>query len=123
MRPASNGGTGAGSSQILLAPKAQKELGKALEALRANKPAEARSHLDAAYRLAPNHPAANYLFGVYYFQMKDQEKAKSHWTKALEFDPKHVCALLSLSEALMREQKLPDAVSHVKPAVEACAHS
>ena len=32
MRPASNGGTGAGSSQILLAPKAQKELGKALEA-------------------------------------------------------------------------------------------
>ncbi|PYT91631.1 MAG: hypothetical protein DMG36_17495 [Acidobacteria bacterium] len=119
MRPALNGGAGAGSARILLAPKAQKELGKALEALRANKPAEARSHLDAAYRRAPNHPAVNYLFGVYYFQTKDQEKAKSHWTKALEFDPKHQGALLSLSEALMREQKLPDAESYVKRAVEA----
>lgn len=119
MRAASSGQTGAGSPRILLAPKAQKELGKALEALRANKPEAARSHLDAAYRKAPNHPAVNYLFGVYYFQMKDQEKAKSHWTKALEFDPKHLGALLSLSEALIREQKLPDAESYGKRALEA----
>src|SRR5690348_6997523 len=38
MRPASDGDVGAGSPQMLLAPKAQKELAKALEALRANKP-------------------------------------------------------------------------------------
>src|ERR1051325_8733486 len=37
MRRASNGKTGAGSLQMLLAPKTQKELGKALEALRVNK--------------------------------------------------------------------------------------
>lgn len=123
MRPASNGNTGAGSPRILLAPKAQKELGKALEALRGNKPADARSHLEAAYRLAPNHPAVNYLYGVYYLQMKDQEKAKSYWTKALEFEPKHVSALLSLSEALLREQKIPDAESYVKKAVEADPNS
>jgi tetratricopeptide (TPR) repeat protein len=104
--------------KILLAPKAQKELGKALEALRANKPGDARAHLEAAYRMAPNHPAVNYLFGVYFLQMKDQEKARSYWTKTLEFDPKNVSALLSLSEALMREQKLPDAESYVKRAVE-----
>jgi tetratricopeptide (TPR) repeat protein len=119
MRPASNGETGAGSPRMLLAPKAQKELGKALEALRSNKPADARSHLDAAYRKAPNHPAVNYLFGVYFLQMKDQEKAKSYWTKTLEFDPKHLGALLSLSEALMREKKLPDAESYGKRALEA----
>ena len=123
MRPASDGHAGAGSPQMLLAPKAQKELGKALEALRANKPGDARSHLEAAYRMAPNHPAVNYLYGVYFLQMKDQEKAKSYWTKALEFNPKHVSALLSLSEALMREQKLPDAESYVKRAVEADPNS
>jgi tetratricopeptide (TPR) repeat protein len=123
MRPESNGEKGSGSSQILLAPKAQKELGKALEALRANKPGDARGHLEAAYRKAPNHPAVNYLYGVYFFQMKDQEKAKSYWSKTLEFDPKHVSALLSLSEALMREQKLPDAESYVKRAVEADPNS
>jgi len=120
---ASNEGAGAGSSRMLLAPKVQKELGKALEALRANKPEDARGHLEAAYHRAPNHPAVNYLYGVYFLQMKDQEKAKSYWTKTLEFDPKHVSALLSLSEALIREQKLPDAESYVKRAVEADPNS
>ena len=123
MKAASNGDAGAGSSRILLAPKAQKELGKALEALRANKPGEAREHLEAAYRRAPNHPAVNYLYGVYFLQMKDQEKAKSYWRKTLEFDPKHVSALLSLSEALIREQKLPDAESYAKRALEADPNS
>ena len=123
MKAASNQEARAGSSRILLAPKAQKELGKAVEALRANKPEEARGHLEAACRRAPNHPAVNYLYGVYFFQMKDQEKAKSYWTKTVEFDPKHVPALLSLSEALMREQKLPDAESYVKRAVEADPNS
>lgn len=123
MRPSSNENTGAGSPQILLAPKAQKELAKAVEALGANKPRDARSHLEAAYRLAPNHPAVNYLYGVYFLQMKDQEKAKSYWTKALEFNPKHVSALISMSEALLREQKIPDAESYVKKAVEADPNS
>ena len=122
MKP-SNEHVGAGSSRMLLAPKAQKELGKALEALRANKPEDARGHLEAAYQRAPNHPAVNYLYGVYFLQMKDQEKAKSYWRKTLEFDPKHVSALLSLSEALIREQKLPDAESYVKRAVEADPNS
>ena len=119
MQPASNGGKGAGPLQMLLAPKAQKELAKALEALRANKPEAARSHLEEAYRRAPNHPAVTYLYGVYFFQMKEQERAKFCWEKTIEFDPKHVSALLSLSEVMMREQKVPDAESYVKRAVEA----
>lgn len=123
MRPATNGKTVAISSEILLAPKARKELGKALEALRATKPEQARSHLEAAYRKAPNHPSVNYLYGVYFLQMKDQEKAKSYWAKALEFDPKNVSALLSLSEALEREQKLTEAEAYVKRAVEAAPSS
>jgi tetratricopeptide (TPR) repeat protein len=123
MRPAPIGKTGPGSSQILLAPKAQKELSKALEALRVNKPEQARSHLEAAYAKAPNHSAVNYLYGVYFLQIKDQEKAKSYWEKALEFDPKHVSALLSLSEALMREQKLTDAETYAKRAAEAAPNS
>src|SRR5215831_11256370 len=92
MRRASNGKTGAGSLQIILAPKAQKELGKALEALRVNKLEQARTHLEAAYRKAPNHPAVNYLFGVYFRQMQDLEKAMGFWTKTLEFDPNHALA-------------------------------
>jgi len=119
MRRTSNGKTGAGSLQMVLAPKTQKELGKALEALRVNKLDQARSHLEAAYRKAPNHPAVNYLFGVYFQQIQDLEKATAFWTQTLEFDPNHVLALLSLSEALMREARLHEAEMYVSRAVEA----
>lgn len=119
MQPASNGETAAGSLQAPLAPKTQKELGKALEALRVNKPEQARSHLEAAYRKAPNSPAVNYLFGVYFQQKEDLEKAISYWTKTLEFDPKHVSALLSLSEALMREIRFHEAEMYAAQAVAA----
>lgn len=107
------------SDQVLLAPKIQKELGKALEALRINKLEQARSHLEVAYHKAPNHPAVNYLFGVYFLQMGDQETAKSYWTKTLEFNPKHVSALLCLTEALIREKRLPEAEMYATRAVEA----
>src|SRR5438046_10718431 len=63
MKAASNADAGAGFSSMLLAPKAQKELGKALEAPRANKREEARGHLEGAYTRAPKHPAVNYLHG------------------------------------------------------------
>jgi len=119
MRRASNGKSGAGSLQMVLAPKIQKELGKALEALRVNKLEQARSHLEAAYRKAPNYPAVTYLFGVYFQQMQDQEKAITFWTKTLEFDSNHALALLSLSEALLREARLNEAEMYVRRAVEA----
>src|SRR4029077_4684014 len=119
MRRASNGKTDVGSLQMLLAPKTQKELGKALEALRVNKLEQARSHLEAAYRKAPNHPAVNYLFGVYFQQMQDLEKAIPFWMQTLEFEPNNILALLSLSETLMREARLHEAEMYVSRAVEA----
>jgi len=84
-----------------LAPKAQKALGKAIELLRNNKPGEARSNLEAAYRIAPRSAEVNYLYGVYSLQMSDKAQAKSYWTKSLELYPNHYRALLSLSQALL----------------------
>jgi len=107
------------SNQVVLAKKIQRELGRALEALRNGKPEQALSHLEAAYRAAPNHPAVNYLFGVYFQKIMDCQGAISHWTKTIEFDPKHVLALLSLSEALMYEDRLPEAGMYATRAVEA----
>jgi len=107
------------SNQVVLAPKIQRELGRALEALRNAKPEQALSHLEAAYRAAPNHPAVNYLFGVYCQKIMDHQGAISHWTKTIEFDPKHVLALLSLSEALTYEGRLPEAGMYATRAAEA----
>lgn len=120
MQPESPGG---GAAPVvpgppILAPKAQKELGKALEALRAGKSAEARTHLDAVYRLAPSHPDVNFLFGVYSSQVNDWRQAKSYWEKAIALYPEHLLAQVFLSDALLRENKPADAIPHLKKALE-----
>jgi tetratricopeptide (TPR) repeat protein len=101
-----------------LTPNAQKEMGKALEALRANKLREARSHLDAAYRLAPTSADVNYVFGVYSSQANNVNQAKSYWAMALELNPKHVSALLALSELLLRQKKPAEALPLLQRAAE-----
>ena len=121
MRPASSGVSAAPVAKSgfpILTPKAERHLGKALEALRANKPAEARSHLDEAQRLAPNHPEVDYLFGVYWEQMRDLEQTKAYFIKAINAYPSHVRALISLSEVLLNEGKNDDAQGYLKRAVE-----
>src|SRR5258707_10130621 len=98
-----------GEDYPILGSRLQKELGKALEGLRANKPADARSHLEAVYRSAPGDADANFLFGVYSSQMNDWVHARSYWQKVLSLSPNHLGALLSLGGALMRESKPNDA--------------
>jgi tetratricopeptide (TPR) repeat protein len=102
-----------------LAPKAQKAVGKAIESLRSNKLPEARSQLETAYRVAPTSAEVNYLFGVYSLQMSDRVQAKSYWTKTLELYPNHYRALLSLSQALLDEDKPGEALPYLKRAVRA----
>ncbi len=120
LRPESSdsGATPVSPGPPLLAPKAHKELGKALEALRAGKLAEARKHLDAVYRLAPSHPDVNFLFGVYSSQVNDWRQAKSYWEKAIAFYPQHLFAQISLGDALLRENKPADAIPHLEKALE-----
>ena len=101
-----------------LAPKAQKEIGKALELLRAQKVADARNHLDAANRAAPNQGEVQYLYGVYEKQAGNAEQAKAYWLKAVEYSPKHLLALISLADALLRENRETEALPYATRAVE-----
>jgi tetratricopeptide (TPR) repeat protein len=108
-----------GEDHPVLGFKLQKELGKALEALRANKPADARHHLDAVYRSAPGDADANFLFGVYSSQLNDWVHARSYWEKVLALFPNHLGALLSLGGALMQDSKPNEAAHYLIRAVEA----
>jgi tetratricopeptide (TPR) repeat protein len=119
LQPGSSSGDAAPAAGIAsMKPKAQKEMAKATEALRANKPALARTHLDALNRMAPNQPEVSYLFGVYAAQLNDEAQAKSYWTKTLQLNPKHFRTLLSLSEISIREKKPTEAVEYMTRATE-----
>ncbi len=120
LEPASEGEDASADLEFAaLAPKAQKEVGKAIEALQSKKPSGARTHLEAAYRAAPKSAEVSYLFGVYSSQVKDVAQAKTYWTKALEIYPKHYRALVSLSQAFLDEKKPGDALPLLDRAVKA----
>jgi tetratricopeptide (TPR) repeat protein len=103
----------------VLAPNAQKELSKALEAIRENKPAEARKHLEKLSRAAPANPDVNFLWGGYYYQINDWTNAKSYWRKALQIYPRHVSSLAALAQVALREGDMPAAIGYYGRAVEA----
>jgi tetratricopeptide (TPR) repeat protein len=100
-------------------PKAQKEIGKALEALQTNKPNNARTHLEQAQRAAPDSAEVEYLFGVYATRINNPVEAQSHWNKALALNPKHLSALIEVGQELLNEKRVPEAVSYGNRAVEA----
>jgi tetratricopeptide (TPR) repeat protein len=99
-----------------LGTKWQKELGKAIEALRVQKTNEARASLEKIEKVAPQNPEVQYLFGVCEQIQKNDEKAKAYWTKTLELAPQHYRALMSMSEALVEENQLGEAVSYLERA-------
>src|SRR5580692_6714007 len=102
-----------------LAPKTQREVGKALEELRANKPNDARKYLEAAQKGAPTSAEIEYLFGVYSLQVNDPVQAKAYWMKTLELNPIHLSALLAVGQDLLQENKSTEAMPYLTRAAEA----
>jgi tetratricopeptide (TPR) repeat protein len=102
-----------------LKPKAQKELSKAMEQLRANDLPKAHGHLEAVYRMAPDHAEVNYLMGTYSSRVNEPEQARTYWTKTIQLDPKHEGALLALSEVLLHDNKPAEAIPLLNRAVAA----
>jgi Tfp pilus assembly protein PilF len=111
------------SGPPILAPGAQKELNKAMEALRAEKPDEAKKHLDKAVHSAPANPDVNYILGMYYVQEKDYAHAEEYWKKAVQIYPLHVYSLSALGSLETNNGKIEDAIGYFKRAVQASPES
>src|SRR5712692_4454215 len=103
----------------ILAPNAEKEVTKALEDLRANKPDDARKHLEKAAHLAPSHPDVSYVWGMYYAQVKDFAKAEVYWEKAVHISPRHVFSLAALAQLALQNTDYPTATGYLLRASEA----
>lgn len=109
----------ASSGLPVLAPKAQKEVGKGLEALRKNRIQEAQKHLQAAHRLAPGNPDVNYLLGVVLAVSGNLAEAQSYWQNALSLYPQHAASLLALGETSAHQGDLSGALAYLKRAAQA----
>jgi tetratricopeptide (TPR) repeat protein len=108
---------------VVLAPKAQKETNKGMEAFQANKLDEAIKHLDAAHRLAPNHPDISYMLAMVYEKKNDTASARKYWDEALQAEPKHISSLLACGDILLRQNDVPGARKYLDKAVEVAPNS
>jgi len=118
MSPLSAENAAASVGLFSLPAKTQREVSKALEDLRANKPNDARKHLENAQKSAPTSAEIAYLFGVYSSQVKDQAQARVYWGKALELNPKNLSALLAAGQDLLEQNKSPEAIPLLTRATE-----
>lgn len=107
----------------ILAPNAQKELNKALESVRGDKLEEARKSLEKVTRGAPSNPDLNYLWGMYYAQKKDWNRAGGYWEKAIQVYPRHAFSLGALGHLAEQNGDLPAAIDFFARAAEALPSS
>jgi len=82
--------------------KARKEVQRAVRALKSNDLKQARKHLDAAYKIAPENADINFFLGYLEFQQRTYRPAQNYLAKAVTRDPKNVQALTLLGQARMR---------------------
>jgi tetratricopeptide (TPR) repeat protein len=106
------------SGPPVLAPGPAKELSKAMELLRADKPDEAKKHLDKAVHSAPANPDVNYFLGFYYAQQKDFAHAEEYWKKAIQIYPLHAYSLSALGSLEVNNGHIDQAIAYFKRAVQ-----
>lgn len=105
-------------SDVILAPRAEKEVQHALKDLRDEKLPSAQKHLGKALEMAPANPFVNYLMGMCYLRMNKLPEAKASLEKSVSIDPKGAAALLALGMLHYRESDYPGAIQLLGQAVE-----
>jgi Tfp pilus assembly protein PilF len=102
----------------LLAPKAREALNKGLQALRADKLAEAEKYSAVAMRLAPGHPDVLYLQGVVDLKQRRFVDAQGDLEKATQIDPTHAQAFAALGMALADQGKYEAAIAPLEKSLQ-----
>lgn len=77
----------------------------------------ARSHVDAALRLAPDSASAEFVSGVLQLRLGDSAAAEAAWNRAVDDDPAHVPTRLALAQLALDRHDIEEAESEVVPVV------
>lgn len=107
------------SSGVAVTPSVQRELEKSLAALRQNKYAEARKHLEKAQKLAPSSPDILYMMGMVEYTAKDMPEARKRFESVLAVYPGHERSLLMLGQMQLEAKENKEASATLQRAVEA----
>ena len=108
---------GADSGRPVLAPKAQKNLERGVEALRALKLEEAQKQFQTAYKLAPGNPDVNFFLGYTFLQEKNLPGAQTYLERATSLDPHYGDAFVALGQLRLQQGDLPSAASVLQKAI------
>lgn len=112
-----------GNGAPVLVGKARKELDLAVTCLRADKPEEAKPHIEYALRHAPGNPDVQYIAALYAIRIDDFAGARSHLDQAISIYPQHVGAQLSLGTLLLQQSDAKGAIPHIEQALSVDANS
>jgi tetratricopeptide (TPR) repeat protein len=96
-----------------------REMDKGTEAIRKNRPDEARKHLLKASESAPQNPDVQYLLGLLEAKQSNSDAAKTRFERAVALYPTHEHALLALGELQLHENHVPEATATLERAVGA----
>jgi tetratricopeptide (TPR) repeat protein len=119
----SNGINFVAPASFPLSPKAQKEMGKAVENIQANRFDEAIKHLDAAHQITPKNPDVSYMLGMVYEKKNDTAQARKYWDEALQAEPKHITSLLACGDMLLHKDDVAGARIYLDKAAKIAPNS
>jgi Flp pilus assembly protein TadD len=102
----------------LLAPKAKEAFDKGLQAVNANKLAEAEKYVAEAMRLAPGHPDVLFVQGVLYLSRHNWTQAQSVLEKATQLDQGNARAFAALGMALTNQRKYEEAIPSLEQSLQ-----
>ena len=80
--------------------------------------AEAKTHFDAALKLQPLHPAANYELGLVLLQLEQQQLAAQQFKLAAELDPENYWYKLSYASFLDNKADKTEAIKIYKELID-----
>ena len=104
-------------SQQQMPPKARKEMGQGVAALKSGKLKQAQRHLDATKEMVPSNPDVKFLLGYLYFQQKDFKQAETYLTDASTLDTHNVQALTLLGRLQIQREDYPAARKSLEQAI------
>jgi tetratricopeptide (TPR) repeat protein len=109
--------------ELLISPKAIKELQRSRTALHSGDIRSSAQHLEKALQICPHYLEAHNNLGSRYIELHEYEKAAAEFQKAIDLDSRIMQPFSNLSVALFLLQRYPDAEAAARRALDLDPHN